>query len=54
MYKIIQNFVTLNIVKDTFEKWNQTLVSTMSMSMFASMNKRCSEDVMEEMADNMF
>lgn len=47
----MQNTLTLKILQDTFEKWNQKLAATVSMVMFASMDRLCPKDVMEEIAD---
>lgn len=47
----MQNVTTLKILKDTFGKWNQKLVPTMSIGMFASVDRLCPKDVMEVMTD---
>lgn len=48
---MMQNALTLEILPNNFEKWNQKLAATVSKVMFASMDKLCPKDIMEEIAD---
>lgn len=48
---MMQNIIKLEILKDTFEKWNWKLISTVSIEMFASMDRLYPKDILEEKAE---